>query len=1080
MFLRTKLLPPRPVPSLLTRPRLMNRLLANLANPVTLVTANAGSGKTTLVAEFVRAHAPQVVWYQLDPADADPVGFLGYLATGLGQVVEGVGATTLRYLAESAGELGRTPERAVDVLLNEVLDLVERHVVIVLDDYHHIGSESLVHRAVDRLLAYLPDVLHIVIISRDTPPLGLARLRSKASLEIVDRDDLLFTDDETLELFRSVFGLELSVEQMAQYRERTQGWITALQLVRQMAQRRAFASGQTEGAPDLLEVLRQSERDIFEYFAEEVFADEPGDVQTFLTHVSLLDRLDATVCAELVPESDPAALLPQLVRRNVFLTVAGDGRGEEYRLHPLFHAFLRKRLRAEVGAEGVKTGHRRIAQVLLGQGNWEQAMSHLVAAEDFDKAASIVAREGERWIAAGALAALAAVADALPATALDRHPRTLFYRAEVARLQGDFETAGPLLHRAIDRFEAMGDKEGEAEAHHALATLARRAGDFASALDHLDRAVALSEPDAAVRTRCGNTRGLILKDLGRWTDAESEFQAALQLAEQSGDEQYVRILSHNLGLPAMMRGDFSEALRWLRRLARGDRAVAPMPQEAVANLNIARCLLYRGEAREGEAHLDRALELCQTFNLTALFGEVFETYGNLFRDVGDAARAAEFYDRAARAYETAGIDATRRELLEEQALLRLRTGDVAGALALLDRLASAREAAGDDLARRTVGLTRGRVLAACEQYEAARKELDPALSCFHANSLYYYEAQASLALAACDGAAGREHAALAHLRRTVDLVIRYDFEHWLSCELRNDPRPFLIADGPDLLPPDLRELVGDRAPARVPEPLKVVESDAPAPDLTINLLGAVDIFRDPARPFAPEAWTTRRSRDILCFIAAQTHHRASKDAIIDTFWEDSEFEAVEKNFHPTMSHIRKALNSRQVLKQNFLVYRDGHYQLVPEYSYRIDVHEFDRLIERADDAHRARREHEKCAHLEAAVALYRGEFLEGCYDDWVQEPRSYYRERYLQALETLAAAAAAQDEWIRVLSLATRILKDDPFREDVHCLAMRAHAALGNRAAVREQYTTIRRLLDDELGVAPSASTKKLFEELMD
>jgi len=176
-FLRTKLLPPRPAPALLSRPRLTERLLSNLARPVTLVTAAAGSGKTTLVADFLRTHAREFVWYQLDHTDADPFVFLGYLTHGIKQVAEDFGDVMFSYLQQSAGELARQPERAVDVLLNEVLEKVEQQLIIVLDDYHHLGAETPVHTVVDRLLAYLPDVLHIIIISRDLPPLSLARLR---------------------------------------------------------------------------------------------------------------------------------------------------------------------------------------------------------------------------------------------------------------------------------------------------------------------------------------------------------------------------------------------------------------------------------------------------------------------------------------------------------------------------------------------------------------------------------------------------------------------------------------------------------------------------------------------------------------------------------------------------------------------------------------------------------------------------------------------------------------------------------------------------------------------------------------
>ena len=298
-FLRTKLLPPRPAPALLSRPRLIERLQANLSHPVTLVTAPAGSGKTTLVADFVRAHARQFAWYQLDRGDADPLVFLEYLAHGVSQAVPGFGDVTLSYLQQSSDESARSPMRAVDVLLNEVLREVSQQLVVVLDDYHHLGRETAVHAVLDRLISYLPDVLHVIVVSRDVPPLALSRLRSQDSLAIIDRQELLFTDEETRELFRQVFDLELSPEQLTEYRERTQGWITALQLVRQFAQREAAGEA---GASDLREILRRSEHDIFDYFAEEVFAEEAESVQRFLLRISLLDRVELDVCARLYPE----------------------------------------------------------------------------------------------------------------------------------------------------------------------------------------------------------------------------------------------------------------------------------------------------------------------------------------------------------------------------------------------------------------------------------------------------------------------------------------------------------------------------------------------------------------------------------------------------------------------------------------------------------------------------------------------------------------------------------------------------------------------------------------------------------
>jgi DNA-binding SARP family transcriptional activator/Tfp pilus assembly protein PilF len=830
-------------------------------------------------------------------------------------------------------------------------------------------------------------------------------------------------------------------------------------------------------------VLRQSERDIFDYFAEEVFSDEAEEVRKLLLQVSLLDRIELDTCTALYAGANCSRLLPNLVRRNVFITVASDRRGEEYRLHPLFQNFLRRRLRSEIGRTGVAEEHQRCAAYFMGRLSWEQAVRHLLAAEDFDGAARVIAERGFEWISSGALGSLASLADSLPQAAVEAHPRALAHRAEVARLRGEYEFAHSMLRRAVPLLHERADKEGEADALHSLATLARREGDYDLAFTYLDRAIVLSEPNSAVRIKCGNTRGLCLVAMGEWTAAEREFRAALQSAEERNDEHYIRLIAHNLGTPAGMRGDFGEALRWLSRMLRKDRQGAPLPQEAVAHLNMARCYLYRGDFVAGEQHLDSALERCQLFNLVAARAETFETYGNLYRERGEIERAIEYYGRAARTYDEAGIALNRTELLEERALLSLQIGDFASAQAQIDQLISGRPPEKDARVFFTASLTRGRVLTARGEFEPASEALGKALEYFHAHSLYYYEAQASMVIALCDLHLGKELEMLERLRRAIDLAVRYDYEYWLKCQIAHHPELFSVEESLDLLPLDLREQVAATpkpllaaAPAQVSE---IELATKPVTDLTVNMLGPVEILRDPTRPPAGDVWPTHRARDILCFIVSRRHHRASKDTLIDTFWGETDFGVVEKNFHPTVSHIRKALNSNQPLKQNFLLYRDGDYQLNSEFSYRIDTEDFDRLLSEGENARRARQFEECIRAYESALTLYRGEFMQGSYDPWVEEQRTYYREQYLRLLEALAGVAQTAADWPKVMQLAQLIIRDDPFREDIHCMVMRAHAALGNRGAVKDQFEGLKRLLANELGVEPSAETRKLYQQLM-
>jgi two-component SAPR family response regulator len=254
---------------------------------------------------------------------------------------------------------------------------------------------------------------------------------------------------------------------------------------------------------------------------------------------------------------------------------------------------------------------------------------------------------------------------------------------------------------------------------------------------------------------------------------------------------------------------------------------------------------------------------------------------------------------------------------------------------------------------------------------------------------------------------------------------------------------------------------------------------APVTDLTVRLLGHAEVFRDPDRPFAPDAWTTRRAREIFCFLAESRQRRISKDVLIEAFWPDDDPASVEKNFHPTISHIRKALNSRQSLKQNFIIFREGAYQLDPELSYSIDTEDFERLIADAEAAKKRKDAETFRRSLESAFEIYRGEFMSGVYDDWAEDRRAYYAEQYDRVVSALAKLAFNEKRWSTALKFAQTIVKADPFREDMHRLMMKVLAAQSKPAAVRKQFEGLKATLGAELGIEPAAETRRLYQELM-
>jgi LuxR family transcriptional regulator, maltose regulon positive regulatory protein len=1089
-FLRTKLLPPRHVPEILPRPRLIEKLRSNLNAPVTLVTADAGCGKTTLVSEFLRGQQRETVWYQLDHTDADPFVFLGYICHGIKRFAPNFGETLLPYLNEATDDLLSHPERAVDLLLNEILESIEQPFILILDDYHHIGRETIVHRLVDRLLQYSSDMLHLIITTRDLPPLQIMRRRSQAAATIISREDLLFTDEEVRELFKTTLNIELKPEEIAEYRDRTHGWITALQLIRQITEQQIHASS-SDRQPDLQEMLKQSEKDIFDYFAEEVFSRETDEIQNLLLHLSLLDSLPLEVCSSIFPDMRCAAELPELVKKNIFLTVAGEQQsGEEYRLHPLFRDFLVRRFRSEIGREAIAGERVRIAAFFLSKQLWEQALPYLLEAEDYERAAQTIAEHGEKWLASGAISALGTFAEKIPDDCLNRYPSSLLYTAEVARLQGDTDKSTSLLQRAVRLLNEVNDSEGEAEALHSLASIARRKGDCSGALDLLERAEKLVGEDSEVRMKCENTRGLCLIANGAWTEAERQFRLALELAEKLSNERYIRLITHNLALPSGFRGDFGEALRWFKRIFRADRPEAQLPQESIGHLNVARLHLYRGEFEETESHLDKALELCQLYNLRHLRGEIFESYANFYREKRDFAHAAEFYERARKTYDDEGIDPANLEFDEERASLAIMRRDWVTARNLLENLLAVRQKNKNIIGSNTVKLNLCRIKFEQKEIAGLAAEVEEILKFFHEQNLYYYEATAAVLLASALFAEGKRKEMLAPIQRALDLAARFDYEYFLREEAKRNPELFSDEEVIEKLPLDLRVALEEAVKKQTKEktgsesvsqahPATVSPSiAAPIVDLTLKLLGHVEIYRDPTRHFAPDAWTTRRARDIFCFIATSRHRRVDKEVLIDTFWADTELEVIEKNFHPTISHIRKALNSRQTIKQNFLLYRDGAYQLNSELTYSIDTEEFSHFIAEAEKAHREKDSDAVWKNVEAAHALYRGDFMAGIYEDWAEELRGFYREQHSRILKSMAKFAFKEKNWAQALNYANEVLRDDPYREDMHALIMRVYAAQGKRSAIKEQYDKLHKLLKDELGVEPATGTKRIFQEL--
>ena len=378
-LLETKLYVPRSPRGVVPRPRLSERLDRGSASKLMLVSAPAGFGKSTHVAQWLAAGpaAPtdqrSAAWLSLDTGDNHPASFWTYLIAALRTVAPAVGASALALLQAAQPP----PIEAVLTTLVNDFGSVADDIVLVLDDYHVIDSRE-VHEGMVFLLDHLPQRLHLVIVSRADPDLPLARLRVRGELVETRAADLRFTPEEAGAYLNGVMGLQLTAQDLAALEGRTEGWIAALQLAALSMQGRDDVAGFITG-------FAGDDRYVVDYLVEEVLQRQPDRVQAFLLQTCILGRLSGPLCDAVTGQGGGKAMLEALDRGNLFL-VPLDDRRRWYRYHHLFADVLHARLLDE-RPDQVPDLHRRASAWHEQNGERTVAIEHALAGEDFERAA---------------------------------------------------------------------------------------------------------------------------------------------------------------------------------------------------------------------------------------------------------------------------------------------------------------------------------------------------------------------------------------------------------------------------------------------------------------------------------------------------------------------------------------------------------------------------------------------------------------------------------------------------------------------------------------------------------------------
>ncbi|MBI5962316.1 MAG: tetratricopeptide repeat protein [Chloroflexi bacterium] len=650
-ILATKLYVPPPRAKIVLRPRLIERMNEGLSScrKLTLISASAGFGKTTLVSEWIASCGQLVAWLSLDEGDNDPTRFLTYLVSALQTIAPNVGAGVLGVL-----ESPQPPptESILTALLNEITT-IPHNFILILDDYHIIDSKP-VDNALAFLIEHLPPQMYLVVTTREDPQLPLARLRARGQLTELRAADLRFTPSEAAEFLNQVMSLQLSAEDIAALEARTEGWITGLQLAALALQ----GSLSMQGRPDTSRFIQSftgSHRFVLDYLVEEVLQRQPEHIRSFLLQTSILDRLSGPLCDAVTGQAGSSGILETLERGNLFIIPLDDQR-QWYRYHHLFAEVLLAHALEEQPGQ-IPLLHER-ASVWYEQNNLPaEAIRHALTARDFEHAAGLIEKTYPAMDASFQYAAWLGWARKLPDEVVRARPVLSVDYARALSDSGEFDASMSWLQEAEQRLESSA--EGMVVADEA---------QFRS----LPAMIALAH---SYHTQVqGDIEGTV-----------KYAELALELSPEEDHYLHIHAMAVvTVGMAYWSRGDLDGAQRALSVWINYCQKVGNIFFALATGGYLAEIIAAQGCLREAERTYKQAIQLASTHDqVRHVTANLYLGLGLLYHEQGDQQSAAQYLHKSGELGEQALIDWPYRWRLA-QARLKEAEGDLKTALDLLD------------------------------------------------------------------------------------------------------------------------------------------------------------------------------------------------------------------------------------------------------------------------------------------------------------------------------------------------------------------------------------------------------------
>ncbi len=1111
-ILKSKLLPPYSSDTI-KRERIYPLLSEIPRKRLVTVIAGAGFGKTTLIADATNNLGLDAVWYRIDKSDRDFITFLSYLIAGIKKYAPDFGAETYSRL-EKSKHLSREYQATLTVFLSEIEKHIKKDLIIILDDYHLAEDSIEINEALEYIIENMPAHLHFVIISRSDPDLHLSKFRARREILDIREENLVFTIPEVEKLYSQIFGINLQHESLQSLHQKTDGWVSGLILFYHSIKGKG-----DEEIENLLLKLQGSHRNISNYLEENVFDLQTEEIKDFLIKTSILSRLNAAFCDKLLGISISENILKSLEENHLFTFSLGmekdwnksahglkisnpkyehaASESKEWHVyHHLFNDFLQNKLYQELDKKTVQKLHNDAAELWGKLGEEEEALSHYLLAEQYDRACLLLGNWGlNKLKVEGRLQLINSYLKKIPESYFNKEPWVQYLQAHVYELSGKLEEAIQIYKMALKSFRRQNSAGGEAMCQKSLVFNYLVYGDHKSAENILKDLPEKFRDFPQTKIDILAVLGFLSAHQLKLSTAHKYINEAIEIAAGLGKKNALSGFYAYQAFLYGIVGDFSEMQKIGEKIGEMENEIKDPNLLAIKYLLISFSNYFMGNYSKGIEMAKKGMDLVAEkglqdqyyasllmfhgFNAMAA-GMLIEAVNNgkeclrIFKDVDSRWSQAHAYSllflaymkinniQAAEQAIKSGLDIIKGlDLPFEEGILKiymaylnLEKRQFSRAKPLLDELEGL-------LSKAKFWLCIVYLIYARFHWDQNQK--NPALEKISAALKLSRDSQYDIWI-------------ISEKKWIIPLLIEVYAADKMKDYILSLFRRITPEAAAELkLAQKSKNAAIKKAASSLIDELNQPGS-ANGSSLRVYCMGKFRVFRD-NEEIPAESWKSKKAKMLFKYLVHSRHRGfITRDVLMELLWPEEDPEKSINRLHDALYSLRKILDPVSMGSGNLFLLREGDsYSLSLGNEGWVDADRFQAEINLA----KKEKNPEKALQLYLkAENIYQGDYLEeDIYVEWCEEERAGLKELYLEIIEKIMAFYEKAGDYPRAIEYAGKYLKIEKFTESIYRQLMTYYHQTGNKTMVIKTYEKCRENMK-KLDMPVSNDLEDLYQKL--